>query len=203
MPTREIIIRWVDTEWQNANPDWKDSQHKGERQMLYDLIDEGEELDFIIGGMFGPDLQQAKVGRSLRRGVVVASDRRIIMLDKGVFGSSEVAEMPYDSVSAVTHSHGLFAGGLRIVGRGGTNFRIESIRPKEDAREFADCVRSHLQASSPRTSTTVPTQQSETAASTPSVVSAADELEKLAGLLERGLLSREEFDAMKRNLLGI
>ena len=169
--------------------------------MLYDLIDDGEELDFIVGGRFGPELQQAKLGSSSRRGAIIATDRRIIMLDKGVFGSSEVAEMPYDSVSAVTHSHGLFAGGLRIVGRGGTNFRIESIRPKEDAMEFADCVRSHLQAGNSRPSATSPTQQAVTPVSMPSTGSVADELEKLAGLLERGLLSREEFDAMKRNLL--
>ncbi len=33
--------------------------------------------------------------------------------------------------------------------------------------------------------------------------SAADELEKLAGLLERGVLTQEEFDAKKKELLGL
>jgi hypothetical protein len=30
----------------------------------------------------------------------------------------------------------------------------------------------------------------------------ADQLEKLEGLMERGLLTREEFEAQKRKLLG-
>ena len=36
-----------------------------------------------------------------------------------------------------------------------------------------------------------------------STASAADELEKLAGLLERGLLTQEEFDKKKKELLGL
>ena len=44
------------------------------------------------------------------------------------------------------------------------------------------------------------------AASTPQGsggASAADEIEKLAGLLERGILTQEEFDAKKKELLGL
>ena len=203
MSTNNRHIRWVDDEWRNANPGWKDNQYKGERRMLYDILDVGEELDCIVGGMFGPDLQQAKLGRSLRRGVIVATDRRIIMLDKGVLGSSEVAEMPYNSISAITYSTGLFAGGLRIVGRGGTNFRIEAVRPKEDAKEFADCVRDHLQSRKAIESVTYPEQRAAPLDSSPTTGSIASELEKLADLRERGLLSQEEFDASKRNLLGL
>ena len=33
--------------------------------------------------------------------------------------------------------------------------------------------------------------------------SVADQLEKLAGLLERGLLTKEEFDSQKSSLLGL
>ena len=33
--------------------------------------------------------------------------------------------------------------------------------------------------------------------------SADDEIEKLAGLLERGILTQEEFDAKKKELLGL
>ena len=36
-----------------------------------------------------------------------------------------------------------------------------------------------------------------------SPASAADEIEKLAGLLERGVLTQEEFDAKKKELLGL
>ena len=40
------------------------------------------------------------------RGVAVATSKRVIFLDKGVFGSEEVSQMLYTSVEGVTHSAG-------------------------------------------------------------------------------------------------
>ena len=119
--------------------------------MLYDLIDEEKELIYIVSGHFGPDLSQAqlRLGSTLHSGIIVATDRRVIMVDKGIL-STEVAEMPYSSVEAITHSTGIFAGGLRITGRGGLAFRIENVRPKTEAKVFADCVRDEVESHRPR-----------------------------------------------------
>ena len=64
--------------------------------MLYDILEDAEHLEALIGGSFGPDLQAtggvtniAKAG-SLHRGAGVATDRRVIFLDKGIL-STEVA----------------------------------------------------------------------------------------------------------------
>ena len=157
--------------------------------MLHGLIEPGETLGCLIGGQFGPDLGQAKPGTSLHSGIIAATDRRILMVDKGLFGSTEVAEMPYESIEAITYSTGMMLAGMRITGRGVASFRLEMI-DKRAVKPFVDFVRGHLQAT-----------HSATPLQTP--VSSADEIAKLAGLMERGLLTREEFDAKKRQLLGL
>ena len=190
------IVR-VDQQWTALNPKWGKNDHKGEHAMLYGIIQPDEDLECIIGGSFGPDLGQAKVGDSFHRGIIVATDRRVLMVDKGLFGSTEVAEMPYHSIEAITRSTGMFAAGLRITGRGTMHFRIEKINPKEAAARFADCVQDHLTG----TGQAGPDRQG--GAVTPVVTSAASEVEALANLLDRGILTQEEFDAKKKELLGL
>ena len=185
----------VDQQWHDLNPKWGKNEHNGEHAMLYSVIQPDENMECIIGGRFGPDLGQAKPGDSLHRGIIIATDHRVLMVDKGVFGSTEVAEMAYSSIEAITHSTGMFAAGLRLTGRGTMHFRIEAITPKGSAGRFADCVSSHL-AEQAR-----PGRQGD--AVTPVVTSAASELEALANLMDRGILSQEEFDAKKKELLGL
>ena len=50
----------IDQQWTALNPRWGKGHMKGEHRMLYNLIEEGETLENIIGGAFGPDLGQAK-----------------------------------------------------------------------------------------------------------------------------------------------
>ena len=52
-------------------------------------------------------------------------------------------------------------------------------------------------ADGPETSAAASTQEAN------SSMSAIDEIERLAGLLERGILTQEEFDAKKKELLGL
>ena len=191
----------IDEEWRQVNPGWGMNRNKGERQMLYDLIESNEQLECVIGGKFAPDLKQAKFGDSLRSGIIVATNKRVVMVDKGVFGSTEVAEMGYDSIGAITYSTGMVFGGLQITGRGSMSFRVEMVDPKDDAKRFSDCVRPHL----PGQVGSQHAQQAATPVSPPvsNLDSVVSDLEKLAGLLERGILSQEEFDAKKKQLLGL
>ena len=171
--------------------------------MLYELIEDDEHLEALIGGRFGPDLKATggpinilKEG-SLHDGVCVATTTRVIFLDKGIM-ASEVSELPYRSIESISYSSGVMLGGLRIVGRGGSSMQIEMVRPKDSAQWFASVVKKHLAAShGSMASTAQPTQQ--TGPSMP----VADEIEKLAALMEKGILSRNEFDAKKKQLLGL
>ena len=165
--------------------------HSGERQMLYDILDYDEDILALVGGMYRAEQDTARVGK--HNGVAVATSKRVIFLDKGVFGSKEVSEMPYRSVEGITHSTGMFYGGVQITGLGTSGWRIEDVNPKDSAKSFADSVRSQveaLRAEGPQPS------------STP-IMSAADELAKWAKLFQDGILTQAEFDAKKQQLLGL
>ena len=115
---------------------WSDRFGKGEIEMLREIIEDDEEILYIVQGTFSPELQQGHG----RRGIAVATSKRILFLDKGVWGSSETAEMQYDKVTSVTHSTGMMLGGIKINGFGNSGFQIESVA-KEQTNEFADVVR--------------------------------------------------------------
>ena len=189
---KEVPTHPIDEQWNRVKPaHWGEHAHGGERQMIRTLIETGENIMVLLGGHFGPDLGQAQPGKTLHRGIAVATDRRVLMVDKGVFSSTEVAEMRYQSIESITYSTGMLRAGLRITGRGIASFRIENVQ-KHELKPFVDYVRSQVVAQQ------TPTFQVESSGS----ASVADELEKLAGLLDRGYLTQEEFDIKKKQLLA-
>ncbi len=189
---KEARIHPIDEQWNKVKPaQWSEHTHSGEREMLHTLLEAGETIMALLGGHFGPDLGQAQPGKTLHKGIAVATDRRVLMVDKGLFGSTEVAEMRYQSIESITYSTGMLMAGMRITGRGTASFRIENVQ-KPEVKPFVDYVRSQ-----------VVTQQTPTVQVKESgAASVADELEKLAGLLERGYVTQDEFDAMKKQLLA-
>ena len=186
----------IDQEWDALIPKgWGSFKNtfmlSGERKMLYRLLEDGEHLECLVGGKFGPDLGRSNIARdkSLHNGVGVATDRRVIFVDSGI-ASSEVAEMPYTSIEAISYSSGISLAGLKISARGSTSLQMEMIRSMDEAKVFADTVRKHLNAGQTAAPTVVQT------------ASAMDELEKAAALYERGLLTQEEFETKKAQLLN-
>ena len=103
--------------------------------------------------------------------------------------------MLYGSIEAITYSTGVFYAGVQITGRGTASFRIEGILEKNSVQPFVNCGRTHMEAvSNPANPTGEQPQHA---------VSVADEIEKFGRLLESGILTQEEFDAKKKQLLGI
>ena len=174
----------IDQEWNSLIPKGWGSfgdagMHSGERKMLYSLLESDEHLECLCGGVFKTNY-----------GVVVATDRRVIFLDKGIV-STEVAELTYKSIESISYSGGMMWGSLKFGLVGATTLPIENVKPKEQAKVFADTVRKHLNAGQPVAAPTVV-----------QTASAMDELEKAAALYERGLLTPEEFAAKKAQLLN-
>ena len=174
----------IDQEWNSLIPKGWGSfgdagMHSGERKMLYRLLESDEHLECLCGGVFKTNY-----------GVVVATDRRVIFLDKGIV-STEVAELTYKSIESISYSGGMMWGSLKFGLVGATTLPIENVKPKEQAKVFADTVRKHLN-----------TGQTVAAPTVVQTASAMDELEKAAALYERGLLTPEEFAAKKAQLLN-
>ena len=185
----------IDSLWSEVKPSgWGKNMHSGERKMLYGILDQDEDIESLIGGTFRADTDRLHK----HNGVAVATSKRVIFLDKGVFGSTEVQEIPYRNIDGITYSTGMMRGGVQITGRGTASYRIEDISPKESIPPFVERVRAKMEKSIAQT-TQLPYQNAPVALP-PMLV--ADEIEKLAGLLERGFLTQDEFDTKKQQLLN-
>ena len=127
-------------------------------------------------------------------GILVATDRRLMFVDKGVF-SFKMEDFAYDKITSIESKTGMMFGGITIYASGNKE-EIANV-DKESTRSFADYLRAKI--SRPNAQSSVQQSSVETPTAT---VSVADELEKLAGLLERGILTQEEFSEQKSKLLG-
>ena len=186
----------IDDQWSGVAP-FSKTMHSGERKMLYGILDSSESVKSLVGGTFRADTDRLHK----HNGVAVATDKRVVFLDKGILGSTEIQEIPYRNVEAITYSTGMFAAGVRITGRGTSSFRIEDIRQKDSVRPFVDCVRSHMDAVDIPDNPSM--DKSQQAVNETPAVSVADEIEKFGQLVEKGMLTQEEFDAKKKQLLRL
>ena len=186
----------IDDQWFDVAP-FSKRMHIGERKMLYDILDSSESVKSLVGGTFRADTNRLHK----HNGVAIATDKRVVFLDKGILGSTEVQEMPYRNVEAITYSTGMLMAGVQITGRGISSFRIEDIRQKDSVRPFVDCVRSHVDAVAITDNPSM--DKSQQAIDWTPAVSVADEIEKFGQLVEKGILTPEEFAAKKQQLLGI
>ncbi len=164
--------------------------HSGERKMLYDILDDDESIMSLVGGNFRKDTDRLLY----HKGIAVATTKRVIFVDKGLFGSTEVMELPYPTIEGVTYSTGLFRGGVEVKGIGGASYRLEDMFEKDSMRVFADCVREHMNRPTTPTITPVANVTQE---------SIPDQIEKFHGLFEKGVITQEEFEAKKKQLLGL
>ena len=121
------------------------------------------------------------------QGLVVVTDRRVLFLSEGV-GRHKLEDSPYDKVTSVQSEKGMMRGGLKIFASGNTAV-IGDVYPKERAPEIGDYVRSRLH------------KAPESAASVAPTVDPMEQIRKLGELRDAGVLTPEEFDQKKRELL--
>ena len=162
--------------------------HSGERLMLRSLLAPDEHIEMMVGGAYGAESD--KTGNN--RGVAVATTHRLLFVNRGAFGSTDVSQMAYDRIEAVSYSTGVMFGGVVINGMGGSGWRIDVIKPKASAQPFTEHVRRRADAAK-----AVPAQ-----AQVAAPASDADELAKWADLLDRNLITQEQFEKKRAELLG-
>lgn len=119
-------------------------------------------------------------------GIIAVTGRKVVI--RGTGARSLAVEYPLGSVSAITVSGNVLMGGKLTVSAADGAHTV-GVKPKTGERIAAAF----------REAKAVTETQGQGAPVGGS--SAADQLEKLAGLLDRGLISREEFDAKKTELL--
>ena len=156
---------------------------RGEIKELPSILWENELPEKLITGRYNNG-----------RGILVATNRRLIFIDKGML-SLKVEDFSYDKIASIESKTGMVFGSLTIYASG--NKEKFEYADKELLRGFADFLRVRISTQKSQSSpVSSPVENSS------STISVADELEKLAGLRDRGIITEEEFSAQKAKLLA-
>jgi hypothetical protein len=152
---------------------------------LPNILWEDERVEKLVQGFY-----------SGGNGILVATNKRLVFVDKGFLYGLKVEDFPYDKISSIQYETGLLLGKITIFASG--NRAVIDNVDKQQARDFSDYVRASITKDRERgsTSTLAPA-----AAVTPDRNDMISQLERLAGLKERGILTDEEFAAEKQRLL--
>ena len=159
---------------------------KKKQQLLRDAapaLSEGEEvIDFTTGS-----IEVRRMGTDTKRqGTVIVTDRRVILFSKKL-GGYDVQDYAYGLLTSVDHKKGIAFGNLDLAAAGDRS-RITLIN-KDDIERIAQAIRQRV----------AQTHRPGNASS----ADVADQIRKLAALRDEGILSSDEFEAKKRQLLGL
>ena len=150
---------------------------KKELRTLPSYLQEREEILNLSNGMYD--------GAS---GLIILTDRRVCFLSAGM-AKSRFEDFQYGRISSVQHSGGMLFGELIIFASG--NKAVLQQMAKDRAKEIGDYIRDRI--SNPREATHVDEPQRK---------DAFDKLRKLGELRDAGVITEEDFEAKKRELLA-
>ena len=75
-------MRQIDAQLQALQPDWGEKDYDGERKMLYDMMGDDEHIERLSAGSWKV-LQRGRAMESHDRGIVAATGRGVVFLNKG------------------------------------------------------------------------------------------------------------------------
>lgn len=148
-----------------------------EIKRLTEHLWEGETVHQMTTGAYGKGT-----------GLVVLTDRRLLFVQDGVMSKTS-EDFPIAKISSVQWSSGMVMGSI-VIFASGNKSEIKNVS-KDDGKEMVDKIRHRISAPAPSTSST-------------SAVASADPIEqlgKLGELRDAGVVTTEEFEAKKAELL--
>ena len=110
MATKELRDR-VDAQWVQQAFSWGQENHDRERKLIYDYLDQDENIMGLVGCTWGPESAFAEgaglISRQQRlKGAVVVTDLSVhFVAHKGL--NKLVTQMPLPSITAVEHTVGV------------------------------------------------------------------------------------------------
>ena len=189
------------------NTEITDKKALNEIEKIAERLDEGEKVLEVA------KQSRRKPGGALLAGgnTVFATDRRLIIKNPTMLGARQnIEDFEYDNITGIKLEKGVFSSTLVITVPGmGTAARTGTIEgllpwgrsedgsidgiPKDKAENILKIVRNEILKAKKESQKPVQVVQQ---------TSTADELAKLAKLKEQGILSDEEFDKMKKDLIS-
>jgi Bacterial PH domain len=174
---------------------------------LPSILGAGERVEQLAPGFYNGGI-----------GLLVATNRRIVFVDKGMLYGLRVEDFPYDRINSIQYKTGLLLGEITIFASG-NRAEISQVE-KSVVRQFGDYVRARIDrpaaqaaaapgARPPAAGGAMPTAASQGAPPPmppPQLPAAADDviiskLERLAVLKQQGILTEQEFLEQKTRIL--
>lgn len=152
-----------------------------ELKKLESYLWEGERVELLSGGLYGPG-----------SGIVALTDRRLLFIKDG-WTKQIVEDFPIEKISSVQWSASIL--GSLTVFTSGNKAEIKQM-DRKDGKAIADAIRQRL--SSPAPAVTPSPIPSEPASST----DVYEQLRQLGALRDSGIVTPDEFEAKKRELLA-
>ncbi len=142
-------------------------------------------------------------------GTVYAYEDKVIIRRKGIYAMTAGKEnvIPYSTMVGVKFMEGNFItkGHIKFLVKGFAETSSVSFGSVSDSDRHAVLFGKKLNEEANKMKNFVETKLSQASSATPIIqqASAADELKKFKELLDAGVITQEEFDAKKKQLLGI
>jgi hypothetical protein len=153
---------------------------------LPDILWENERIENMISGTYNNG-----------NGILVATNSRLIFVDKGLIFGLKVEDFPLDKITSIQYSTGILLGKLTIFASG--NKAIIDNVDKVQVRFFGDFVRNKISTKSSEEPVKKDLSVNENVQNQDDIVS---KLERLAKLKVQGILTEEEFIQQKQKILG-
>ena len=139
--------------------------YPGELRILHEILEDDENIEYWMGGRWGDASEFNTLGDAIdtmlggfkhhefgvHNGVVVATDRRVLMLNSGMV-MKDVVEVPYEGLQ-VDYNEGMTCSGLKFSGSANEDYAYyldhngkRNIRSR--ARPLFDCVQRRAAAAS-------------------------------------------------------
>jgi len=156
-------------------------------QHLEAHLEAGEEVQAHVEGLYETKIMGSE---SVRKGILVATDRRMLFFAKKV-GGYDLESFPYGNISSLEQGKSMLGASLKFFASGNTVAMQRINVRKNNLGEFMTVVQSRINET--KSSPLSPTASGD--------VDIADQIKKLADLRDAGILSEEEFSEKKAELL--
>lgn len=149
---------------------------------LPNILFEGETIEYLMSGFLDGNTW-----------LITCTNKRVLFLDKGMFFGCKQLEIPLEKINSIQSTKGLLLGSISIW-HGASKMKVDSIQ-KYSLHPFINAVNNAKEVLIQKSVNNIVKEEKKD--------DSFAQLEKLAELRDKGIITTEDFEAKKKQLLGI
>ena len=120
-------------QWLVASPsEWKPTRFQIERELLEEMLNVGEQIERV----FTANSITVLPAKEFLRGVVISTDKRIIVIEKGHKRNRKRFDSRYSEIEHIVYEDKLFGASVDVIGL--ESYRIRHVPDQSAAKKFVD-----------------------------------------------------------------